>query len=197
MPEDVFRIVITVAVALACLAFLVQAGVAIALYRVAGRMQKKVVPVAERVDAVTRDAAPVLAKIGPLLDRAGPALENASGVLSQAQKILTENQPKIAQISTEALAIAKSGRRQVERIGELLDDAGSRAKERLDQIDRSVDNTVEHIEHAGDAMKRAVLRPVREVNGLAAGFSAAMSTLVRGSRRSSVDAATQDEEMFI
>lgn len=197
MPDDVFRIVITVAVALACLAFLVQAGVAIALYRIASSMQKKVFPVVERVDAVTKDVAPLIAKVGPVLDRAGPAIDNASAVLARAQKILAENQPKIAQISTEAVAIAKSSRRQVERIGELLDDAGSRAKERLEQIDRSVDSTVENIEHAGDAVKRAALRPVREVNGLAAGISAALSTLVHGSRRSSVDSATQDEEMFI
>jgi hypothetical protein len=45
-------------------------------------------------------------------------------------------------------------------------------------------------------MKRAVMRPVREANGLAAGISAAVSTLVRP-RKSSPDAATQDEEMFI
>jgi hypothetical protein len=41
-----------------------------------------------------------------------------------------------------------------------------------------------------------VLRPVREANGIAAGIAAAVSTLMRG-RKSSVDSATQDEEMFI
>ena len=47
-------------------------------------------------------------------------------------------------------------------------------------------------------MKRAaVMRPVLEVNGLAAGISAAVSTLMKGSRKSSVDTAVQDEEMFI
>lgn len=197
MPEDVFRIVITVAVALACLAFVVQAGVAIGLYRVASRMQKKVIPVADSVDGLVKDAAPILAKIGPLLDRVGPVLDSAGAVLSKTNKIVDENRPRVSEIATEAVAIAKSSRRQVDRIGELLGDAGTRAKERLDQIDRSVDSTVENLEQAGDAMKRAVLRPVREVNGLAAGISAAVSTLVHGSRRSSVDSATQDEEMFI
>jgi hypothetical protein len=60
-----------------------------------------------------------------------------------------------------------------------------------------VESTVEQVEHVGDSVKRAVLRPVREVNGLAAGISAVVSTLVRGARKSSVDSATQDEEMFI
>jgi hypothetical protein len=35
------------------------------------------------------------------------------------------------------------------------------------------------------------------VNGLAAGIAAAVSTLVKGPKRPSVDAATLDEEMFI
>jgi hypothetical protein len=85
----------------------------------------------------------------------------------------------------------------VERIGELLHDAGDRARTRLEQIDQAVDSTVEQVGQVGDAMKRAVLRPVREVNGLAAGISAAVSTLVHHSRKPSVDQATQDEEMFI
>jgi hypothetical protein len=55
---------------------------------------------------------------------------------------------------------------------------------------------VEQAEQVGDAMKRAAMRPVREANGIAAGISAAVSTLVRG-RKSSVDHATQDEELFI
>jgi len=197
MPDDVFRIVITVAVVLACLAFLVQAGIAIALYRVASRMQKKVFPLVDRADALVKEAAPVVTKIGPVIDRTGPAIDSVQAILAKTDKIVAELQPRIKEISTEAAAIAKSSRRQVERIGELLEDAGSRAKERLEQIDHSVDNTVEHLEQAGDVMKRAVLRPVREVNGLAAGISAAVSTLVHGSRRPSVASATQDEEMFI
>ena len=197
MPDDLFRIVITVAVALACLAFLVQAGVAIALYRVTSRMQKKIFPLVDRVDAAAQEAIPVIEKVGPIVDKAGPLLDSAQGVLANTQKIIADVQPRISEISTEAAAIAKSSRRQVERIGELLEDAGSRAKERLEQIDHSVDSTVEHLEQAGDVMRRAVMRPVREVNGLAAGISAVVSTLVHGSRKSSVASATQDEEMFI
>ena len=49
----------------------------------------------------------------------------------------------------------------------------------------------------GGTVKRAVMRPVLEVNGVAAGISAAVSTLFKGSRKPSVESATQDEEMFI
>jgi hypothetical protein len=92
--------------------------------------------------------------------------------------------------------IARTGREQVERLGELLHEAGEGARARLDRIERTVDSTVDQVEQAGDAVKRAILRPVREANGIAAGISAAVSTFMRG-RKSSVESATQDEEMFI
>ena len=57
--------------------------------------------------------------------------------------------------------------------------------------------TVKQIENVSGTVKSFVLRPVREVNGIAAGISAMVSTLVRGRRKNSVDSATQDEEMFI
>ena len=108
---------------------------------------------------------------------------------------MDDARPRVAEISDEALAIVKTGREQVERVGELLQDAAGRARPRLDQIDRSVDSTVPQVEQVSESVKRAVMRPVREVNGVAAGISAAVSAL--GRKKAPVDSATQDEEMFI
>jgi hypothetical protein len=85
----------------------------------------------------------------------------------------------------------------LQQVGDLLSDAGEKARTRMEQIDATVGNTVESVEQVSQNVKRAVTRPVREVNGLAAGVAAAISTFVKGPRRSSVDSATQDEEMFI
>jgi len=168
MPEDVFRWVIAAAVILACLAFVVQAGVVVALYRVMKNTQ---------------------AKITPLVAHAEP-------VLNTTRQILEENKPRIAEISAEAVAIVKTARQQVDRIGELLTESTDRAKVRLEQIDKTVDQTVEQVEQVGEAVKTAVTKPVREVNALLAGLKAAIATLA-SNRRPSVDHATQDEEMFI
>jgi hypothetical protein len=81
-------------------------------------------------------------------------------------------------------------------VGDLLHDAGDRARARLEQVDHTVEATVQQLEQVSNTVKKAVSRPVREVNGIAAGISAAVSTLVRG-HKSRVDSATQDEEMFI
>ena len=211
MTEDTFRIVVAAAVALACIAFVVQAVATFALYRVSRRMQRNVEPLTERAELVIGRLAPMIDKIGlaadnlgPVADRIGvvagkvaPLVDEVGTVLATANRIMEETRPRISELSEEAVEIARSGRQQVERIGELLHDAGDRARTRLAQIDQAVDSTVEQVGLVGDAVKRVVLRPVREANGLAAGISAAVSTLVHHSRKPSVDQATQDEEMFI
>jgi len=162
-----------------------------------GATAERMGPVIDQIGPLLQKAGPSLERIGPAADKAGKMMDQANTVLATANRIMEDTRPKIAQISAETLAIARSGRDQVERLGDLLHDASDRARHRLEQIDQTVESTVGQVEHVGDSVKRAVLRPVREVNGIAAGISAAVSTLVHGSRKSSVDAATQDEEMFI
>ena len=211
MTEDTFRMVVTAAVALASIAFVVQAMAMFAFYRVARRMQQKVGPLADQAEPVIGKLGPMISEIGlaaqrlgPMIDKVGlaagkvaPVADQVESVLATANRIMEETRPRISELSGEAVEIVRSGREQVERIGELLHEAGDCARTRLEQIDQAVESTVEQVGQVGDAVKRAVLRPVREVNGLAAGISAAVATLVHHSRKPSVDQATQDEEMFI
>jgi methyl-accepting chemotaxis protein len=169
MSDDVFRWVIAAAVMVTCMAFLLQAGVVLSLYRIARQIQ---------------------AKVAPLVDRTEP-------ILNSTRQILEESRPRISEISVQAVEIAKTVRAQTDRIGEVLAESADRAKTRIEQIDKTVDQTVEQVEHMGGAVKIAVMKPVREVNGLVAGLKAAVSSYAAGGRRSSVDHATQDEEMFI
>ena len=232
MSEETFRIVVAAAVVIACLAFVVQAGIVFALYSLTRKMQNKTADFMAHTEPLLAKVEPVLDKVGPVIDRIGPALDNVAaaalkigpamdrmlpvldkaavvvdraGTLVQSanqvtlstNQVIQELRPRIAEVSDETVAIVRSGREQVERMGDFLHDAGDRARARLEQVDQSVENTVQQIENVSGAVKSAVLRPVREVNGIAAGISAAVSTMVRGQRRSSVDSATQDEEMFI
>lgn len=169
MSEDVFRWVVAAAVILACLALIVQAGIAFAWYRIGRQLQAKVVPLAARAE--------------PILDT--------------AREILHDNQPRIAEMTGDAAAMTKTARRQTEQWSVVLDEAAVCARERISQIDEKVGETVQQVEEVGGAVKTAVTRPVREVNALMAGIKAAVVTYVQGGRRPSVDHATQDEEMFI
>ena len=218
MTDEVFRMVVAGGVALAGLSMIVQAILVFALYRSLRKTQQKLEPLIQTAGPVIGKIGPVIEKIGPVMDsarmavdKAGPAIdkvgpllqkvtpiaEHAGAVLASTNHILTDVRPRVAEISADVAAITRSGKEQVQRLGELVHSAGDKARDRLEQIDHAVSDTVDQVEHVGGSVKRAVLRPVRQVNGIAAGVSAAVSTLVKGNRKSSVDAATQDEELFI
>ena len=176
MPEDVFRWVVAAGVLLACIASVWQAIIVAAMYR-AGKEAQKAGKQAQN-------------RLGPLVDR-------FDAILTSSSKMLEENRPRIADITAETLAVAKTVRQQVERIGELLDDTNVRAKARIAQIDATVGRAVEQADHAGEAVKSAVMKPVKEVGGIVAGVKAALNTYAQGGNRNSPEHATQDEEMFI
>jgi peptidoglycan DL-endopeptidase LytF len=149
----------------------------------------------EKAGPAIQKAAPLIEKIGVLNDKVGVVVERAGELVAGVTQLVDDSRPRFAEITDETLGIVKTGREQVEKVGDLLQDAAGRARTRLNQIDRSLDNTVAQVEHASESVKRAVMRPVREVNGMAAGISAVVSSLVR--KKAPVDEATQDEEMFI
>jgi len=120
-----------------------------------------------------------------------------AGLLTASGRLLEENRPRIGDITAETLVIVKNAREHVERIGELIDDTNGRARARIAQIDQTLEHTVEQVDHASEAVKTAVLKPVKEVNGLVAGVKAALNTYAQGGNRNSPEHATQDEEMFI
>jgi uncharacterized protein YoxC len=216
MTEELFRWVVAAGVGLACLAMVVQAIVLLRFYGSIRKIQEQAGPFIQGVEPLLRKAEPMIDRVGAVLEKVGPAIEKAGPVFEKAvpvlesigavadkagnlvisvNRLVDDTRPRVAEISDDAVAIVKTGRDQVERVGELLQDAAGRTRERLDQIDRSVDSTIHQVEQVGVSVKRAVMRPVREVNGVAAGISAAMSAL--GRKKAPVDTATQDEEMFI
>jgi len=176
MSEDVFRWVIAAAVILACLASIWQAVVLAALYQ-AGKQAAKAGKEAQT-------------KLGPLLD-------HFESFLKVSGKILEENRPRIAQIVSDTLVIAKTTRQQAEHVSEIIDEANVRVKARIAQIDATVEQTVVQVEQARDAVKTAVMKPAKEVNGIVAGVRAAFNTYAQGGTRNSPEHVTQDEEMFI
>jgi len=162
MSEDTFRIVVTVAVLIASLAFVVQAGIVLALYRMTRKIQDKTAGFVERAEPVLAKVEPIFDKVGPVIERIGPALDAVSEAATKVgpaverlvektivfsehagqfvktvnqvalttNQIMQETRPNIADISEEALTIMHSGREQVERMGDLLHDAGDRARSR-------------------------------------------------------------------
>jgi hypothetical protein len=175
MPEETFRWAITGGVAIATLCIVTMAIVAMLLYRVVSRVQV-------RVDDMT-------ARVEPILDT--------------VRRLASENAPKlnavtsnVVEISANAKDISAVAKDQAHRYAEVGRDIADRAKAQIARVDAVVDDTVEQVHHAGENVKTAVMKPVREAGAVLAGVRAAVTVLVDG-KRPTVDHVTQDEEMFI
>jgi len=168
MSEETFRWVVAAGVMLAALSALVAAVVAISIASIIKKTQVRLYS----------------------------TLERAEPILDTARKVLDDSAPKLAAISTDAADVLRLSREQTQLVAELIRDISQRAKVEVARIDDTIEHSLEQIQVAGDAVKDAVLRPVREFNGIFSGIKTAVTVYTTG-RRSSVDHATQDEEMFI
>jgi hypothetical protein len=168
MSDDTFKLVIAVGVGIAALCFVVQAITTMILVRTMNRIKEKVEPLADKTEPI----------------------------LELVRSSMTELIPRMMAISVDAMELSKTAREQVNRLGELLTELAQQAKAQVARIDGAVESTVGSVQQAGESVKDAVLKPVREVNGVLAGIKTAISVYSHG-RRQSVDHATQDEEMFI
>jgi hypothetical protein len=175
MPEDTFHWAVTVGVAIATLCILTMAVVAVLLYRAVSKFRV-------RMDEVTTRVEPIIDTVRKLAD------ENAPKITA-----LTSN---VVEISANAKDVSVVAKDQAHRFAEVGRDLADRTKAQIARVDAVVDDTVEQVHHAGENVKAAAMKPVREAGAVLAGVRAAVSTLVEG-RRPTVDHVTQDEEMFI
>jgi hypothetical protein len=168
MTDETFRWVVAVGVSLAAISTLVAAIVALG---VASGLRKLQV------------------RVQTIIDRAEP-------ILDTARRVFDDTAPKLATVTTDAAEVVRLSREQTERLSELIKDFSERAKVQVARIDGTIDHSLEQFEIATEAVKGAVLKPVREFNGIFSGIKTAVTVYATG-RRASVDHATQDEEMFI
>jgi methyl-accepting chemotaxis protein len=175
MPEDTFRWAITGGVAIATLCILTMAVIAILLYRIVSKVRVK-------VDDMTSRVEPIIETVRRLADENAPKIS-----------AVTTN---VVEISANAKDISGVAKDQAHRFAEIGRDVADRAKAQIARVDAVVDETVDQVHHAGDNVKAAVMKPVREASAVLAGVKAAVTILVDG-RRPTIDHITQDEEMFI
>ena len=189
MSEETFRIVITIGVGIAVLCILVMAGVAVALASIGAKLKKKVDLVIERslpiIDTAKRIAQTNEPKVSDIADRAREIAASARDIAANGKEISFQAKDIAVVAKDQAHVFAGVGR-----------DLADRAKAQISRVDSAVDDTVDQVQHAGENVRHAVLKPVREANALLAGFKAALGKIAKG-RAPHADYVTQDEEMFI
>lgn len=160
--------ILTVFVVIAGLALVLQAGLMFLIYRTSKVTQAKL--------------AVLLPKIERLVDA--------------SQVVVDESRTQILEVTTKANNILDITKSQMARVEEVLNDATTRAKAQLERVELVMDDTISRAHETVALVHNGIMRPLREVQGLTAGFRAAIAFLLRGNHRT-VAQATHDEEMFI
>ena len=168
MSEEAFRWVVAIGVLLAAIAIGVQAFFYVGLYLSIKQIQRRVAGLVEKTE--------------PVLDL--------------ARRLIEENRPKITDIANEALEITRMAKAEMVRISELVTEISDRTRVKVASAEAALENAAESLHQTASSVRSAVVRPLREINGVLNGVRAALSALVRG-RQEHVDRVTQDEEMFI
>jgi hypothetical protein len=122
-----------------------------------------------------------------------PKLES---LVDASQKAVVDGRQQILEVTAKTHEILDSTKRQLVKVEDVVNDATSRAKVQLEHAEMVVDDTMTRAHQTIGAVHSGLMRPAREIHGVAAGIRAALAHLVSGGRPS-VAQATQDEEMFI
>jgi len=180
--NDMLFAVMTFFVFLSAVALCIQAAMLIGVWKTTKALQQQVTSIMPRVQSV-------LTKAESTLD------ENRRNILDVTTKA-TELAAKANEIGARAVEMMDLGKAQLQKLDLVVTEATDRARVQLERAELVVDDTLGRVNQTVTAVHNGVLRPVREVQGIAAGVRAALDHLMRGGRPSVAD-ATHDDEMFI
>jgi hypothetical protein len=121
---------------------------------------------------------------------------HAESFFQSAQRNLEQSRKQISEVATKAGEVLDLTHKQLVRVDEVLGEAHSRAKIQMERVDLILDDAIGKLDETVALLNKGLLRPVREINAVAAGIQAALGCLFRG-QRLTVERATHDEEMFI
>jgi len=168
MDQMTLLYVMTAFVIIAAIALCIQAGMLMGMYKTTKSLQ---------------------ADIKPLLPKVESLVETTRTTVEQSRK-------QIVDVTTTANEILASAKEQMSKVEDVVNDATSRAKVQLERVELVLDDTLSRAHETVATVHDGIMRPLREVNGIAVGIKTALAYLSRGNRPN-VDQATSDEEMFI
>ena len=115
-----------------------------------------------------------------------------SFVLS-AQRSLEHRSKQVSDVANRAGEVLDLVYKQLVRIDDVMEEATAEASSQMDRVELALDDTIGELHTTVALLNKRLLRPVREVNGIAAGIKAALGYLLR-SQRVTVERTTHEEE---
>jgi ElaB/YqjD/DUF883 family membrane-anchored ribosome-binding protein len=167
MDQQSLLTVMTAFVIIAAIALIIQAAMLVGIYKSSRGLQQNV-------------------------QRLLPQIES---VLEISRQTIEDGRKQIADITAKTSEILEITRDQIHRIDEFMDDATSRARVQLDRAEMVLDDAMGRTQRTLAMVERGILKPIVQVQGVAAALKSAITVLLRG--RPNPEKAHSDEEMFI
>ncbi|HVO62665.1 MAG TPA: hypothetical protein VMT53_17145 [Terriglobales bacterium] len=169
MDNNVFLVFVAVITA----AFLVQAGVMVALLLVVRKSSTHMESLATEVKTKTV-----------------PMLESA-------QSLVTELRPKIEQVVENVSQSTSVVRAQIQRLDATVNDALDRTRLQVIRADEMVTRTLDKVEETTEAVHRTVVSPLRRASGVYHGITAGLEYFLGKRRRGRESVGVPQDELFI
>jgi hypothetical protein len=168
MDPTTLTYIMTGAIVVAAAAIVLQTVILIAMYQASRAMRKQ---------------------ITPLIGKMEPLIESTQNLVGQVRE-------QVGEVASKTSEILDLSRKQLVRLDEILGEATSRTRVQMDRVELVLEDTVTRIQETVALLHNGILRPLRQINGLTVGILSALSVLF-GKRRTTIEQATHDEEMFI
>lgn len=175
MISETLVYVMTAAIVVAAAAIVIQTVLLFAMFFASRAMKNQVSGLIEKVE-------PIIAKVEPMTET--------------GQRLLEEARVSFGELSGKAGELLEISRVQLGRVDEVLAEATTRTRTQMDRIEMVLDDTVNRFQETTAVVQNGILKPLKQISGLTIGFRTALSVLL-GARRTTVEQATHDEEMFI
>jgi len=175
MNQELLLYIMAGFVTISAIALCIQAALLYGIYRSSKAMQEQSASIMPQVRSI---------------------LAKAESTLDQSRRSITELSGKFVEITDTASQMMDIGKAQLVKLDSVITDASDRALVQLERAEMVVDDTVTRVHDSVAAVHNGIMKPIREVKGVATGVQTAISVFMRGGRPS-VAQATQDDEMFI
>ena len=167
MDQQTLLIIMTVFVTVAAIALVIQMGLLFGIYKTSRTLEQ--------------NATRLLPKVEALVDTSKIAVDDG-------RKLIDE----VARKTGEILDVTRT---QLARVDEVLEDASVRVRVQMDRAEMVLDDTMNRAHETVALVHGGIMKPLREIQGVAAGLRTAINFLMRG--RPDPAQAHADEEMFI
>ena len=138
----------------------------------------------------------VYRSIKAIQDKVFPLIPKTQAVLEAAERTIEQSRKNILEITVKANDVMDMTKSQVSKVEGTLSEVTSRLKVQMERIELVLDDSISRVHETVATVHNGIMKPVREVTGVASGIRTAIAHLMRGGRPS-VAQATHDEEMFI